>query len=60
MASLMILFWLSKAWKLLQNKMSLFYRVFKAHFFPKCTIMKAKDSRSRSYAWRSILKGRDV
>lgn len=49
-----------QAWKLLQNKTSLFYRVFKVKFFPNCTIMEAKDSRSGSYSWRSILKGRDV
>lgn len=49
-----------QTWKLLQNKTSLFYRVFKAKFFPNCTIMEAKDSRPSSYAWRSILKGRNV
>lgn len=27
---------------------------------PTYTIMEATDSRSGSYAWRSILKGRDV
>ena len=49
-----------QAWCLLQNTTSLFYRVFKAKFFPDNTIMEAKDSRVGSYAWRSILKGRDV
>ena len=33
--------------------------MFKARFFPNCSIIEAKDSRGGSYAWR-ILKGRDV
>ena len=49
-----------QAWRLLHNRSSLFYKVFKARFFPNCSIMEAKDSRGGSYAWRSILKGRDV
>ena len=34
--------------------------VFKARFFPRETILEAKDSSLASYAWKSILKGRDV
>lgn len=49
-----------QAWRLLQNKNSLFYRVFKAKFFPNCLIMEEKHSRSGSHAWTSILHGRDV
>ena len=49
-----------QAWRLLHNHNSLFYKVFKAQFFPNTTIMEAKDSRMGSYAWRSILIGRDV
>ena len=49
-----------QAWRLLHNRSSPFYKVFKAPFFPNCSIMEAKDSRSGSYVWRSILKGRDV
>lgn len=49
-----------QAWRLLQNKNSLFYRVFKAKFFPNCLIMEAKHSRSGSHAWTSILHVRDV
>ena len=50
------------AWRLLHDDNSLFYRVFKARFFPRETILEAKDSLSASYAyaWKSILKGRDV
>lgn len=49
-----------QAWRLLTDKNSLLYRIFKARFSPHCTIMEAKDSRSSSYAWKSILHGRDV
>ena len=49
-----------QAWRLLHNKDSLFYRVFKAKFFPRCSIMEASDSSSGSYARHSILKGCDV
>ena len=33
-----------QAWRLLHNKVSLFYRVFKSRFFPNCSVMEAKDS----------------
>lgn len=46
--------------RLLHNHNSLFYRVFTARFFPNCSIMDATNSRLGSYAWTSILKGRDV
>lgn len=49
-----------QTWCLLHNKDSLFYKVFKARFFPNYSIMKAKESSSGSYAWQSILYGRDV
>ena len=37
-----------------------FYRVFKARFFPQGSFLDAKESSSASYAWKSLLKGRDV
>ena len=49
-----------QAWRLLQDQSSLFYKVFKPRFFPNCTIMEAEESSRGSYAWRSILYGRDV
>ena len=49
-----------QAWQLLHDKSSLFYKVFKARFFPNSTIMEANDSRMGSYAWKSILRGRDI
>ena len=49
-----------QAWRLLNEKTSLFYKVFKARFFPNSSIMEVANSRLGSYAWKSILKGRDV
>jgi len=49
-----------QAWRLLHNKNSLFYRVFKSKFFPNCSILKSPESSTGSHAWHSILKGRDV
>ena len=49
-----------QTWRLLHGKNSLFYRVFKAKFFPHCTIMEAANPSSASYAWKSIIKGREV
>ena len=49
-----------QAWRLLQNENSLLYRVFKPRFFPNGTILEVPQSQTGSYAWRSLLKGRDV
>ena len=49
-----------QVWRLLHNKNSLFYRVFKSRFFPNYTIMEAKEGHGGSYAWKSNLKGRRV
>ena len=49
-----------QTWRLLHDKTSLFYRVFKAKIFPNSSIMEAANPSSASYAWRSILRGREV
>ena len=53
-------FLVKQACRLLHNKETLFYKVFKAKFFPNHSLLEAKESSSGSYAWRSILHGRDV
>ena len=49
-----------QTWQLLHDKSTLFYPIFKARFFPHCSIMKATCPSSASYAWKSIIKGRDI
>ena len=44
----------------LHDTQSLFYQVFKANFFPNCSVMNATNPSNASYAWNSILKGREV
>ena len=49
-----------QVWRMINNPNSLCHRVFKARFFPNCSILEAKDSTVSSYAWKSILSARDV
>ena len=49
-----------QVWRLINNTDSLCHRVFKARFFPDCSIFYAKDSSIGSYAWKSIIGARDV
>ncbi|XP_050254980.1 uncharacterized mitochondrial protein AtMg00310-like [Quercus robur] len=48
-----------QVWRLLGNEDSLFHRLFKAKFFPNGSILDAKAG-TGSFAWESILKGREV
>ena len=48
-----------QVWHLLANEDSLFYRFFKAKFFPMGCILEAKEG-TGSFAWKSILKGREI
>ena len=48
-----------KIWRLIHDKESLFYKVFKENFFPNCDIFFAQ-LKSGSYAWWSILSARKV
>ena len=47
-----------QVWRLASED-SLFFRFFEANFFPHGSIFDAKE-KNGSYAWRSILKGREV
>ena len=49
-----------QVWRMVNNQDSLCHRVFKAWFFPDCSILEAKDSTLGSYAWKSIISARDV
>ena len=49
-----------QTWRLLHDTGSLFYRIFKAKYFPSRSIMEAKNPSSASYAWKSIIKGLEV
>ena len=44
--------------RLFHDHQSLFYLVFKAKFFPDCSVMEAREPSNISYAWKSILRGR--
>nr|XP_023907209.1 uncharacterized protein LOC112018911 [Quercus suber] len=47
-----------QVWMLIHNINSLLYKVFKAQYFPRCTIMD--DEVNSNGSWQSILKARHV
>lgn len=51
---------LAQVWRLLHRKETLMYKVFSAIYFPMGSILDASMPLKCSYAWRSILKSRDV
>jgi len=46
-------------WRLLTDHTSLFYKVFRAKYFPNGSVLDAKPSLG-SYAWQSILKAKNL
>lgn len=49
-----------QVWRVINNPDSLCHHVFKARFFPDCSIHEARDSIAGSYVWKSIICARDV
>ncbi|XP_050256924.1 uncharacterized protein LOC126702296 [Quercus robur] len=47
-------------WRLQTNSSSLFYRVDKAKYFPRCDFIKANIGYQPSYAWRSLMAAQDL
>uniref|UniRef100_A0A2N9J5Z6 RNase H type-1 domain-containing protein n=1 Tax=Fagus sylvatica TaxID=28930 RepID=A0A2N9J5Z6_FAGSY len=47
-------------WRLMQCKDSLIFKVFSAKFFPTGNILEASTKTKGSFAWRSILKAKDL
>ena len=47
-------------WRLIHNIDSMFYKVFKARFFPTCSVLESGVKTNGSYAWQNILKAREV
>lgn len=49
-----------QAWRLIHQDYSLFYRVYKAQYFPNCSFLMAELGSNPSYVWQSHLAVRDV
>lgn len=49
-----------QCWRLIQNPNSLWARVLKARYFPHCSSLDAKCGGRASWAWSSLLSGRDL
>ncbi len=49
-----------QGWRLTNNDMSLFYRVFKSKYFPDCSWLEENPKQCGSYAWQSIMSSRHV
>ena len=46
-------------WGLIHDMFSLFHKVFKANYFPNCSVFEAKSA-SGSFAWKSILHSKNL
>ena len=49
-----------QVWRLIHNEQSLFYRVYKARYFPNCSFLMAELGSNSSVVWKSLLAAREV
>ena len=49
-----------QAQRLVQDNRSLFYRVYKERYFPKCSFMEVELGNNPSFVWRSPLAAREI
>lgn len=49
-----------QVWRIMQNPNCLMARVLQARYFPEGNILDAKLKKKASYAWKSILHGKDL
>lgn len=49
-----------QGWKIIHNPKSLVAKILKARYFPYSFLMEANYGTSPSYAWRSLMDGREV
>ena len=49
-----------QAWRLIQGEPSLFFKVYKARYFPNSSFMDADLGANPSFVWRSSLEAREL
>ena len=49
-----------QAWRLIQGGPSLFFRVYKARYFPNSSFMEAELRSNPSFVWRSLLEASEL
>ncbi|XWS48120.1 hypothetical protein CRYUN_Cryun13aG0045800 [Craigia yunnanensis] len=49
-----------RGWCLIQNTVSLCYKVFNAKYFPNGSFMDAEVKYNASFVWKSLIEGRKV
>ena len=49
-----------QAWRLIHNNESLFYRVYKARYFPSTSFLDVELGNNASFAWHSLLAFRNI
>ncbi|KAF7809654.1 reverse transcriptase [Senna tora] len=49
-----------QGWRIISNPNELWVRILKGIYFPKCSFLEAKKGAKASWAWSSLLEGRDL